>query len=94
MPKAGSNKYPIRAQPHHTDYGGVVWHGTYIRMESARLNWPYEIETVGVDAVTCLTGQVTLVTVDVERRQVVRRMPDEVRAIAAKVMAGLSVEQG
>ncbi|MEM8806430.1 MAG: thioesterase family protein [Cyanobacteria bacterium P01_G01_bin.38] len=30
--------YLVRVQPHHTDYGGVVWHGTYIQwMESARV---------------------------------------------------------
>ena len=141
--------YPIRVQPHHTDYGGVVWHGTYITwMESARveclraagapfealvrsgydlpvvrldvryrqpltlgmaavvktrlapiegirLNWIYEIESIGVDGpVTCLTGQVTLVTVDVERRRVVRRMPDEVRAIATKLTDYFGSEQG
>ncbi|MBW4645077.1 MAG: acyl-CoA thioesterase [Goleter apudmare HA4340-LM2] len=29
--------YPVRVQPHHTDYGGVVWHGSYIAwMEEAR----------------------------------------------------------
>ncbi|MEM9980251.1 MAG: thioesterase family protein, partial [Cyanobacteria bacterium P01_D01_bin.2] len=28
----------FRVQPHHTDYAGVVWHGTYIQwMESARV---------------------------------------------------------
>lgn len=60
-------------------------------MQGIRLNWLYEIETVGVDAssepVVCLTGEVTLVTVDVAKRRVVRRMPDEVRAIAAKINA-------
>lgn len=31
-------EYPVRAQPHHTDYAGVVWHGTYIAwMEEARM---------------------------------------------------------
>jgi acyl-CoA thioester hydrolase len=31
-------EYPIRVQPHHTDYGGVVWHGTYLTwMEAARV---------------------------------------------------------
>lgn len=31
-------EYPIRVQPHHTDYEGVVWHGTYISwMEEARI---------------------------------------------------------
>ena len=139
-------EYPIRVQPHHTDYGGVVWHGTYITwMESARVeclraagapfdalvklgydlpvvnldvryrhpltlgaaaviktrlgpakgirfNWLYEIETVAEEdrtPIVCLTGQVTLVPVDLEQRRVVRRMPDEVRAIADKVAAFL-----
>lgn len=32
--------YPARVQPHHTDYGGVVWHGTYLSwMESARVEY-------------------------------------------------------
>jgi hypothetical protein len=22
--------YPVRVYPHHTDYAGVVWHGTYL----------------------------------------------------------------
>ncbi|NJR64827.1 MAG: acyl-CoA thioesterase [Leptolyngbyaceae cyanobacterium CRU_2_3] len=31
-------EYPVRVQPHHTDYAGVVWHGTYIAwMEEARV---------------------------------------------------------
>ncbi len=30
--------YPVRAHPHHTDYAGVVWHGSYIAwMEAARV---------------------------------------------------------
>ena len=30
--------YPVRVQPHHTDYAGVVWHGAYIAwMEEARV---------------------------------------------------------
>lgn len=30
-------KYPVKVHPHHTDYGGVVWHGSYIAwMEEAR----------------------------------------------------------
>ena len=30
--------YGFRVQPHHTDYSGVVWHGTYIQwMEIARV---------------------------------------------------------
>ncbi|WP_414519802.1 acyl-CoA thioesterase [Nostoc sp. PCC 9305] len=30
-------EYLVRVQPHHTDYAGVVWHGSYIAwMEEAR----------------------------------------------------------
>ncbi|ELR99147.1 thioesterase family protein [Gloeocapsa sp. PCC 73106] len=31
-------EYPIKVYPHHTDYAGVVWHGTYITwLEAARV---------------------------------------------------------
>jgi acyl-CoA thioester hydrolase len=31
-------EYPVRVQPHHTDYAGVVWHGTYLTwLEAARV---------------------------------------------------------
>ncbi len=40
-------EYPVIAQPHHTDYGGVVWHGTYLTwMESARVEC---LRSIGVD---------------------------------------------
>lgn len=30
--------YDFRVQPHHTDYGGIVWHGNYVQwMETARV---------------------------------------------------------
>ncbi|MGL5804871.1 MAG: acyl-CoA thioesterase, partial [Xenococcaceae cyanobacterium] len=33
-------EYPVKAQPHHTDSGGVVWHGTYLTwMEEARVEY-------------------------------------------------------
>lgn len=39
-------EYPVRAQPHHTDYSGVVWHGSYIAwMEEARVEC---LHSVGV----------------------------------------------
>jgi acyl-CoA thioester hydrolase len=35
---AGWWLYPVRAQPHHTDYAGIVWHGSYITwLEEARV---------------------------------------------------------
>jgi acyl-CoA thioester hydrolase len=31
-------EYLVRVQPHHTDYAGVVWHGSYLQwMEEARI---------------------------------------------------------
>ena len=132
-------EYPIQVHPHHTDYGGVVWHGTYLTwLESARveclrtvggpfeqliatgydlpvvrvdlryrqpltlgtsavvktrlapvtgirLNWLYEIETVGPAAQVCLTGQVTVVAVDVRDRKIVRRLPAELQTMIDQV---------
>lgn len=40
-------EYPIRVQPHHTDYAGVVWHGNYLRwLEEARVEY---LRSVGVE---------------------------------------------
>jgi len=39
--------YPVRAQPHHTDYSGVVWHGSFIAwMEEARVEC---LQSIGVN---------------------------------------------
>lgn len=33
-------EYPVLVYPHHTDYGGIVWHGTYlVWMEEARVEY-------------------------------------------------------
>ncbi|MEL6776133.1 MAG: thioesterase family protein [Cyanobacteria bacterium J06597_16] len=153
-------EYPIRVQPHHTDYGGVVWHGTYVTwLESARveclravgapfdelvasgydlpvvgidiryrqpltlgqlavvktrlapvkgirLNWVYEIETKPATPEqdnakrpsdltkpqVCVTGQVTLVTVSMRDRKVVRRLPPAVSAVVQKVTEAFGPE--
>ena len=39
--------YPVRVQPHHTDYAGVVWHGSYVTwLEEARVEC---LRAVGID---------------------------------------------
>ncbi|NJN72266.1 MAG: acyl-CoA thioesterase [Limnothrix sp. RL_2_0] len=39
--------YPITVYPHHTDYAGIVWHGTYINwMEEARVAC---LNSIGID---------------------------------------------
>ncbi len=40
-------EYPVKAQPHHTDYAGIVWHGTYLTwMEEARVEY---LRSIGVE---------------------------------------------
>jgi len=40
-------EYPVRAQPHHTDYAGNVWHGSYIAwMEEARVEC---LRSIGIE---------------------------------------------
>jgi acyl-CoA thioester hydrolase len=40
-------EYPVKAQPHHTDYAGVVWHGNYLSwMEEARVEY---LRSIGIN---------------------------------------------
>ncbi len=49
-------EYAVRAQPHHTDYAGIVWHGSYIVwMEEARVECLRSIGIEFADLVALLT---------------------------------------
>lgn len=40
-------KYLVRVHPHHTDYAGIVWHGTYLNwLEEARVEC---LRSMGID---------------------------------------------
>lgn len=40
-------EYPVKAHPHHTDYAGIVWHGSYIAwMEEARMEC---LRSIGIE---------------------------------------------
>lgn len=55
-------EYPIVVHPHHTDYGGVVWHGTYLTwMEAARIEC---LKSVGIDFADLVTMGCDLPVVD------------------------------
>lgn len=44
---SGWFEYLVRVQPHHTDYSGNVWHGTYLTwMEEARVEC---LRSLGID---------------------------------------------
>ncbi|MEG4516687.1 MULTISPECIES: thioesterase family protein [unclassified Microcoleus] len=47
MDSEGWFEYLVRVYPHHTDYSGVVWHGTYIAwMEEARVE---SLRSLGIE---------------------------------------------
>lgn len=59
-------KYPVRVQPHHTDYAGVVWHGSYITwMEEARIEC---LRSVGVEYADLVSIGCELPVVDLSIR--------------------------
>jgi len=40
-------EYPVKVHPHHTDYAGIVWHGTYMTwMEEARVEC---LRSIGIE---------------------------------------------
>lgn len=40
-------EYPVRVQPHHTDYGGNAWHGSYLTwLEEARVEC---LRSIGIE---------------------------------------------
>ena len=46
-------EYLVRAHPNHTDYSGVVWHGTYVAwMEEARVEC---LRSIGIDYADLVT---------------------------------------
>ncbi|NJM78174.1 MAG: acyl-CoA thioesterase [Acaryochloridaceae cyanobacterium RU_4_10] len=70
--------YPVVVQPHHTDYAGVVWHGSYIAwMEEARIA---ALRDVGVEyaALVSLGCDLPVIDLSLNYRASVK-MGDEVR---------------
>lgn len=47
VPASNWFEYLVRAQPHHTDYAGIVWHGSYLTwMEEARVEC---LRSIGIE---------------------------------------------
>jgi acyl-CoA thioester hydrolase len=65
-------EYPIIVHPHHTDYAGVVWHGTYLTwMEEARVEC---LRSIGIDfaALVALGCDLPVVDLSVRYRRFLR----------------------
>jgi acyl-CoA thioester hydrolase len=58
--------YFVRVFPHHTDYAGIVWHGTYVTwMEEARVEY---LRTAGVSFEQLVMDGVDLPVIDIALR--------------------------
>ncbi len=58
--------HPIRVFPHHTDYAGVVWHGSYVNwMEEARVEY---LRAAGVNFENLVAAGIDLPVVDLSMR--------------------------
>lgn len=79
-------EYSVRVQPHHTDYAGVVWHGSYISwMEEARVEC---LRFVGIEFVDLVALGCDLPVVELSvryHRQIQLGMAAVVRTRMAKV---------
>jgi acyl-CoA thioester hydrolase len=59
-------EYPIVVHPHHTDYSGAVWHGTYLTwMEEARVQC---LKSIGINFADLVTMGCDLPVVDISIR--------------------------
>jgi acyl-CoA thioester hydrolase len=59
-------EYPIKVHPHHTDYAGIVWHGTYVSwMEETRIE---ALRSLGIDYVDLVALGCELPVVDLSIR--------------------------
>jgi acyl-CoA thioester hydrolase len=59
-------QHGVTVQPHHTDYAGIVWHGTYIAwMEEARVAY---LRSYGLTFADWLKAGVDLPVVDLSLR--------------------------
>ncbi len=59
-------QYPIKVQPHHTDYAGLVWHGAYLTwMEEARVEY---LRAAGLEYADLVKIGCSLLVVDLSLR--------------------------
>lgn len=59
-------EYPVKVHPHHTDYAGVVWHGTYLTwMEETRVE---ALRSLGIEYADLVAMGCELPVVDLSIR--------------------------
>jgi acyl-CoA thioester hydrolase len=79
-------EYRVRAQPHHTDYAGIVWHGSYlVWMEEARVEC---LRSNGIDFAELVRLGCDLPVVDLSLRYH-RALPMGMEAIVKTRMSNI-----
>ncbi len=64
--------YPVRVQPHHTDYAGIVWHGSYVAwLEEARVECLRAVG-VGFEDLVALGIDLPVVELNLRYRESIR----------------------
>ncbi|MCF3606930.1 hypothetical protein L2E81_10030 [Planktothrix agardhii 1033] len=76
--------YVVRVSPHHTDYGGIVWHGTYISwMEEARVE---RLRLAGLEYHTLVEMGCELPVIDGQTGKIMRRLPPILQTSLAQML--------
>lgn len=90
LPLAVWFEYPVRVQPHHTDYAGVVWHGTYVAwLEEARVE---ALRSIGVNYADWVAQGCGLPVVDLSIRYHQSLRMGEAAVVKAKMsMKGVRI---
>ena len=86
MDSEGWFEYVVRVYPHHTDYAGVVWHGTYIAwMEEARLE---SLRSLGIEYADWVAQGLELPVVELSLRYHRAVQIDQAVAVRTRMTAG------
>jgi acyl-CoA thioester hydrolase len=86
MESGGWFEYLVRVYPHHTDYSGAVWHGTYVTwMEEARVE---SLRSIGIEYADWVAQGLELPVVELSVRY--HRAPQMGQAVAIKTRMSAS----
>ncbi|MEZ2230196.1 MULTISPECIES: thioesterase family protein [unclassified Microcoleus] len=86
MESGGWFEYLVRVYPHHTDYSGAVWHGTYLTwMEEARVE---SLRSIGIEYADWVAQGLELPVVELSLRY--HRAPQMGQAVAIKTRMSAS----
>jgi len=89
MDSEGWFEYLVRVYPHHTDYSGAVWHGTYLAwMEEARVE---SLRSLGIEYAEWVAQGVELPVVELSLRYHRSVQMGQSVAVRTRMLAGEGV---